>query len=124
MAKNMRASAASPIVNATNLLAQGRLRVEQVHIEALDADIFVRQLSGNEFWKFARLGNVGDSEAKYTPRDSCIAIALSICDADGVRVFTDEDTAADKLVDSWTFQQINEVFQAAAQINGLTEDTN
>ena len=120
----LRIRANDPIADAGKMLAAGRLLVERVHIESLDADIFVRQMNGDEFWKFATLGKVGDKEASYSTRQSCVAIALSVCAEDGKRLFANEDEGADKLCVSWTFKQITEVFQAVANVNGLSEEAN
>ena len=120
----LRVHADAPIADASKMLAAGRLTVERVHIDSLDSDIFVRQMNGDEFWKFATLGKVGDKEASYSTRQSCVAICLSVCDEGGKRLFADEDEGADKLCTSWTFQQITEVFQAVANVNGLSEQAN
>ena len=120
----LRVRADDPISDAGQMLAAGRLRVERVYIEALEAEIFVRQMNGDEFWKFATLGKVGDNEASYSTKQSCVAIALSVCTEEGTRLFVDEDEGADKLCTAWTFQQITEAFQAVANVNGLTEQAN
>jgi hypothetical protein len=111
---------AASITNAEGLLGLGKLEVRAVHIKELNETIYMRQLNGDEFWQFASLGKIQGETAEYSTIQTCTAIALSVCDEKGKRLFPDAEKGALQLSHSWTFQQITETFQALADLNGLT----
>jgi hypothetical protein len=114
-------AAADAVTDADQLVALGRIKVEPRYIPELEATIYIRQMPGASFWRFAKQGKVDGVEAEYSTLQTCTGIALSLCDQAGKMVFDDADKGALLLQDNWKFKQITAVFAVIADFNGLSE---
>ena len=101
------------------ILGKRRRKVHKVYVPdwALDgADhVYVRQLSAAEAQCIAALGE-GDTPLAEQFVTPCL---LGVCDADGVRLFSDEDR--DKVADL-EFAALQRCVEALMDLNELTEE--
>lgn len=103
-----------------NLLAlKSRLTIEEVAVDGLAEPVYIRTLTGRERDAFesACFTQRGKTRVLNTDNIRAKLLVRSICDKDGVRVFTDADVDA---IGDMPASVLDELFTVAQRLSGLS----
>jgi len=84
---------------------------EKVDVPEWGGTVYVRAISAMELEDFTTADNPKNVRGRFA--------ALTVCDADGKRIFKDEDGAA---LGTKSMAALNRVWAVAARLNGITPD--
>jgi hypothetical protein len=82
-------------------------------------DVWVRKISARDALDLERVTLNGDGKQRDTLETLARTVAKCLCDADGRRVFSDDEADLEVLRDA-DVQALKQAFDAAADFNGLT----
>lgn len=100
------------VLTKDEILSRGAPRTEEIEVPAWGGSVFVRQLGIVERIAFQQAGAEGPGDNSLWVR---LAL-LAVCDADGARLFTDEDLATLCEMDGAALEP---VVEAAMRLNGF-----
>lgn len=109
------------ILGREDILGAKDLHLERVHCPEWGGDVYVRTMGGDERDAY-ELGELASRDAAKTPTDRkglrARLCALTMCDAEGRRLFSPEDVEA---LGSKSARALDRVFDAAKRTNGIGE---
>jgi len=103
------------------LALRSRLKVEAVKVDGLEEPVFVRTLTGRERDGFetACFVQKGKQRTLNTENIRAKLLVRAICDKDGARVFTDNDTDA---LGDIPASALDALFSVAQRLSGLSSE--
>lgn len=109
-----------PLLSRADILKPRPLPAETVHVPDWGGDVVVRTLSGAERDAFeaANLQGRGRNQRVNLHNLRARLVALCVVDADGKRVFSDEDAEA---LGRQSARALDQVFAVASRLNGISE---
>lgn len=91
--------------------------IEAVHVPEWGGQVFVRPLTATERDQFERRVLQFKNGAKGSQNLRSVLVAMAACDADGQRLFTDEDAVK---LGAKCAAAMDRVYEVASRLSGLT----
>lgn len=109
------------------ILSKTQLRIQKVHIDEWEGDVYVRCLTGAERDQFeeAQLIRQKDKKRGTTSFDLELTnvrarlVVLGVCDENGLRTFRDEDVDAISKLSSGALSYL---YNVIASLSGITDE--
>ena len=111
------------ILNREQILAQKNFGIKEIEVPELGGNVYIRKWSGKDRAKFLQASisvDGGSVDVKYEKifDNMSLAVALSLCDETGARMFNDDEV---ELINELNSDAIQSIYQSALELNSLIQ---
>lgn len=107
------------ILTAADIDAADDLQRVPIDVPEWGGTAYVQQISCADLDTFLELQDAA-GRGKFTTKDMCRAVALSLVDANGERLYSDEDAV--RRIGRRNMKVVERVFYKSMEISGLTKE--